>query len=63
MLIEKDKILNLLRRRGQDMRADWVDRELPDEVDTDHHAGLLATLRLTLGDLAEEPSENKASET
>jgi hypothetical protein len=55
MLIEKEKILGILRGRGQDTRADWVDRELPDEVDTDGHAGLFATLRITLADLAEPP--------
>ena len=57
MLIEKEKILAILRGRGQDIRADWVDRELQDEVDTDRNAGLLATLRLTPADLAERPKE------
>ena len=58
MLIEKEKILAILRSRGQDIRADWVDRELQDEVDTDRNAGLLATLRLTPADLAERPEES-----
>jgi hypothetical protein len=53
VLIEKAKILQILRQRGQDTRAEWVDRELPAEVDTDDHAGLLATLRLTPTDLAQ----------
>jgi len=57
MLIEKEKILAILRGRGQDARAEWVDRELQDEVDTDRHAGLLVTLRLTPADLAERPEK------
>ena len=45
-MIDKQVILNALRDRGEDRRADWVDKELPDEVDTYVHAGLLAMLRL-----------------
>jgi len=55
MIIDKSKILEILRRRGQNTRADWVERELPDEVDTENHAGLLATLRLSPADLADPP--------
>ena len=54
MLVKKERIVETLRSRGQELRAEWVDRELPDEVDTDLHAGLLATLRLTPADLAEQ---------
>ena len=46
MMIDKQVILKTLRDRGQTTRADWVDRELPEEVDTYIHAGILATLRL-----------------
>lgn len=53
MIIEKSKILDALRRRGQDARAEWVERELPDEIDTYHNAGLLATLRLNPDDFAD----------
>lgn len=56
MMIEKRRILDALRRRGQHVRADWVDRELPDHVDTLRHGGLLATLDLDPADLADEPS-------
>ncbi len=55
MLIKKARIVEILRSRGQDLRAEWVDRELPDEVDTDRHTGLLVTLRLTPADLAQQP--------
>jgi hypothetical protein len=56
MEIDKDKILDALRRRGQDARADWVERTLPDRVDTVRNAGLLATLDLDPADLADQPS-------
>ena len=56
MEIDKVKIVNWLRGRGQHLRADWVDRELPDRVDTFSHAGLLATLGFDPADLADRPS-------
>lgn len=56
MEIDKVKILQALRDRGQHTRADWVDRELPDRVDTDRHAGLLATLGLDPAKLADKSS-------
>jgi hypothetical protein len=55
MIIQKSAIIAKLRERGQDVRADWVDRELPDEVDTRRYGGLLATLNLDLKEL-EAPS-------
>lgn len=55
MLIDKGKIVDALRRRGQHDRADWVDRELPDRVDTVRNAGLLATLHLDPAELTDEP--------
>lgn len=57
MEIAKSRILDALRDRGQDIRAEWVDRDLPDRVDTLRHAGLLATLGLNPADLADEPSD------
>jgi hypothetical protein len=36
------------------MRADWVDRELPDQVDTVRNASLLATLEIDPADFVEE---------
>ena len=41
MNIDKDTILNLLRGNGQDTQADQAQQELPDQVDTDQHSGLL----------------------
>jgi hypothetical protein len=56
MMIDKGRILDALRRRGQHTRADWVDRTLPDRVDTVKNAGLLATLGLDPADLSDEQS-------
>jgi hypothetical protein len=44
MNIDKAKIVSVLRSRGLRARADWVDRELPDLVDTYKNAALLQML-------------------
>jgi hypothetical protein len=41
MEIPKDKILELLRERGQHDQADQADKELPDQVDDEQHGDLL----------------------
>ncbi|WP_167627020.1 hypothetical protein [Micromonospora cremea] len=56
MTIAKHRVVAALRERGQQARADWVERELPERVDSDKHVGLLATLRLDPADLAEATS-------
>jgi hypothetical protein len=53
MIISKESVLAALRERGQTARADFVDRELPDQIDTNQHGGLLATLNLDLAKLAD----------
>jgi hypothetical protein len=40
--IPKDKILELLRSRGDNDKADQADNELPDQVDTERDSGLLS---------------------
>ena len=52
MEIPKEKILDLLRSRGEDDKAAQAEGELPDQVDTDQHAGLLQKLGIDPGDLA-----------
>jgi hypothetical protein len=52
MIIDKEVVVALLRKRGLDARADFVARELPDRIDTDRHGSLLNTLHLDLADLA-----------
>jgi len=54
MNIPKSVILEKLRERGLNARADWVDRELPDSVDPFLHSGLLSTLNLDLKDLVSD---------
>lgn len=51
MNIDKDTILNLLRGNGQDADADRAQQDLPDQVDTDQHAGLLEKFGLNPADL------------
>ena len=51
MNIDKDTILNLLRSNGQGTHADQAQQELPDQVDTDEHAGLLDKFGVNPADL------------
>jgi hypothetical protein len=50
---DKRKILQILRDRGLHARAEWVDRQLPERVDLNKNAGLLATPHITPADLAD----------
>lgn len=42
MQIDKMQVLELLRSQGQGDQAAQAEQELPDQVDTDRHAGLLS---------------------
>jgi hypothetical protein len=42
--IDKGEIISVLRSKGLNARADWVDRELPGLVDTRKNAALLRML-------------------
>jgi len=53
--VDKDKILQILRDRGQHARAQWVDQQLPQRVDLDKNAGLLATLHISPSELTDPP--------
>ncbi len=52
MKIPRHVISSKLRERGKTVRADWVDRTLPEEVDFYDNRSLLATLELSAEDLA-----------
>jgi len=52
MIISKALVLSILRERGQYARADFVDRELPERIDSAQHGGLLATLHVDPSELA-----------
>ena len=41
MQIPKEQILEFLRSRGDNDKASQAEGELPEQVDTDQHAGLL----------------------
>lgn len=51
--VDKSKILQILRDRGLHTRAEWVDRQLPQRVDLEKNAGLLATLNISPSELAD----------
>ena len=46
MEINKTKVIELLKHRGLNDRADWVDRQLPERIDVYENASLLATLSI-----------------
>lgn len=51
MQIDKSQILEFLRSRGDNDKASQADAQLPDQVDTDQHAGLLAQLGINPAEL------------
>jgi hypothetical protein len=51
MQLDKNMILDLLRERGQQDQVAQADQQLPDQVDTDQHAGLLQQFGLDPQDL------------
>ena len=51
--VDKEMILQTLRDRGEYARAQWVDRQLPQLVDLDKNAGLLATLHISPSQLTD----------
>jgi hypothetical protein len=51
MEIPKDKVIELLRERGQDDRASQAEKELPDQVDHERDAGLLSKFGVDPKDL------------
>lgn len=51
MQIDKQQILELLKSRGNHDQAQQADRELPDQVDTDEHEGMLSQFGLNASDL------------
>ena len=47
MQFDKSQVLQLLQSQGQTEQASQAEQELPDQVDTDQHAGLLEKLGLS----------------
>jgi hypothetical protein len=54
MKVAKAHILELLRERGDEDQVIKAQHQLPDEVDTDHHAGLLREHGISVKDLADK---------
>jgi hypothetical protein len=50
--IDKSQIIELLKSRGENDKAGQAEQQLPDQVDTDQHKGILEGLGLDMGDLA-----------
>jgi hypothetical protein len=46
MEIPKDKVLDLLRQKGEDAKAGQAEQELPDQVDPERDSGLLSKFGL-----------------
>ncbi len=56
MNIDKADIIALLRAKGSDAKADWVERQLPSLVDIDVNRALLEILEVDTAELtAAEP--------
>jgi hypothetical protein len=54
MEINKSKVVELLKHRGLNDRAAWVDRQLPERIDVNDNAALLATLNINPDELADD---------
>lgn len=51
MQIGKDQVLQLLREQGKHEQVDQAQKELPDQVDTKQHAGLLSKFKIDPNEL------------
>jgi hypothetical protein len=51
MQIPKDQVLAMIRERGDQGQTAQAEQELPDQVDTDQHGGLLEKFGLNPQDL------------
>ena len=51
MQIDKAQIISLLQQAGDHGKASQAETELPDQVDTDQHAGLLDKLGIDVSSL------------
>jgi len=51
MQIDKAQILELLKSRGEQGKAEQADQQLPDQVDTDQHQDLLGQLGINPSEL------------
>jgi hypothetical protein len=54
MQFDKEQILRLLRSKGQHDQADQAQQQLPDQVDTEQHGGLLAQHGVDVAELIQK---------
>ena len=59
MEINKSKVIELLKLRGLNDRAEWVDRQLPARIDVYDNASLLATLSINPDELADDATSDR----
>jgi hypothetical protein len=52
--LDKNMVLDFLREQGQHDQASQAEQELPDQVDTDQHAGMLQKFGLNPQDLIQK---------
>ncbi|MGL5816697.1 MAG: hypothetical protein ACRCYR_03975 [Phycicoccus sp.] len=52
MQIDKQQIIDMLKNRGDDEKANQAQADLPDQVDTDQHSDHLSKLGIDPSDLA-----------
>jgi hypothetical protein len=57
MQLDKQFVLDELRKEGQDEHVQKAIRELPDKIDHDEHAAILEKFDLDPGKLAEKAAE------
>lgn len=57
MQLDKQFVLDELRKAGQDHHVQQAIQELPDKIDHDHHAALLEKFGLDPGKLAQKAAE------
>ncbi len=51
MQLDKTQIVDFLKERGQHQQADQAQQNLPDQVDTEQHGGLLAQHGISVEEL------------
>ncbi len=54
MQVDKEQIVNMLRERGEDDKAEQAKQQLPDKVDHDEHRDLLDSLGVDPGEVVQK---------
>lgn len=54
MQLDKTQIIEFLKERGEHDKAQQAEQQLPDQVDTDQHGGLLAQHGVSVQELMDK---------